>query len=78
MDLSEKTKENVRMYQANDYEIDRETPSYLMMKKNTASILGHVLVFIFFGWWTLGLANLIYWYACKKEKKVMKEEDDNE
>ena len=24
------------------------------------TVVAHILIFVFFGWWTLGLANLIY------------------
>ena len=34
--------------------------STMMDKKGWGSGLGHLLVFIFFGWWTLGFANLIF------------------
>ena len=64
--------DTIKLYQANDYEIKEETETYVLMEKRTSTLLGHILVFIFFGWWTLGIANLIYWALAKKHKKVMK------
>ena len=70
--MKKETRAEVKMYQANDWEIKEETPEYVLMERNTATTIGHILVFIIFGWWTLGVANLIYWYISKKHKKVMK------
>ena len=62
--------EEIKMYQANDWEVAEETPTYFLLKKNTATVIGHIILIIFF-WWTFGLANLIYWLASKKQKRVM-------
>ncbi len=63
--------QQVKMYQSNDWEVVEETPDYFLLKKNTATAVGHILLLIFF-WWTLGLANLAYWALSQKTKKVVK------
>lgn len=70
--MREDIKEQIKIYQANDYEIKEETPMYIIMEKRTSSIIGHILVFLLFGCITCGLANLIYYYIAKKEKKIIK------
>ena len=62
---------DVKMYQANDWSLSEETPEYFLLKKNTGTATGHLLIFFFF-WWTLGLANLLYWALSNKTKKVVK------
>jgi hypothetical protein len=62
----------VKMYQANDWELSEETPEYFLLKKNTATVVGHILVFIFTWWFTLGIGNLIYWAISNKTKKIIK------
>lgn len=69
---SKEVVDEVKMYQANDYDIQEDTPTHVVMKKGTASLLGHIVVFIFFGWWTIGIANVVYHLASVKKKKVMK------
>jgi len=66
----DKALEQVKMYQANDWEVVEETPEYFMLKKNTATAVGHILLIIFF-WWTFGIANLLYWALSNKTKKVV-------
>lgn len=66
----DKALEQVKMYQANDWEVIEETPEYFMLKKNTATAVGHILLVIFF-WWTFGIANLLYWALSNKTKKVV-------
>lgn len=61
----------VKMYQANDWEVVEETPEYFLLKKNTGTAVGHILLVVFF-WWTFGLANLLYWALSNKKKKVVK------
>ena len=63
--------EQVKMYQSNDWELKEETPEYFLLSKNTGTVAGH-LVILFFFWWTLGLANLLYWAVNNKKKKVVK------
>jgi len=62
----------VKLYMANDWNLKTETPEYFLLTKNGASLMGHVLIFIFFGWWTLGITNLAYWIIQRKTKKVIK------
>lgn len=64
--------QQVKMYQANDWDLAEETPEYFLLKRNTASLGGHVLVFILTFWWTLGIGNLVYWLLSNKKKKVIK------
>lgn len=64
--------QQVKMYQANDWDLAEETPEYFLLKRNTASLGGHVLVFILTFWWTLGIGNLVYWLLSNKKKKVVK------
>lgn len=63
--------QQVKMYQSNDWELVEETPEYFLLKKNTGTVAGHILLLIFF-WWTFGLANLAYWALSNKKKKVVK------
>lgn len=64
--------QQVKMYQANDWDLVEETPEYFLLRRNTASLGGHVLVFILTFWWTLGIGNLVYWLLSNKKKKVIK------
>lgn len=67
-----KALQDVKMYMANDWEIKEETPEYFLLKRNEATTTGHILIFLFFGWWTIGIANIIYHFAKKKTKKILK------
>ena len=62
----------VKMYQSNDWELKEETPEYFVLTKNTATTATHIVIFLFTWWFTLGLANLIYWAASNKTKKIIK------
>jgi len=64
--------QQVKMYQANDWDLAEETPEYFLLRRNTASLGGHVLVFILTFWWTFGIGNLVYWLLSNKKKKVIK------
>ena len=64
--------QQVKLYQANDWDLVEETPEYFLLKRNTASLGGHVLVFILTFWWTFGIGNLVYWLLSNKKKKVIK------
>jgi hypothetical protein len=68
----EEAKRDLKMWMAADWDLKEETPQYFIIKKNTQTIGGHFLVFLFFGWWTLGIANLVYYFISNKTKKVMK------
>lgn len=65
------SKQDLKLYLASGWNLAEETPEYYVIKKNTATPIGHILIVIFF-WWTLGLANLLYWAVCNKTQKVMK------
>ena len=65
-------RDEVKLYQANDYEVKEETTAYILMEKKNDSLGGHVVVAILTFWWTLGLGNLAYWLLAKKTKKIMK------
>jgi len=62
----------VKMYQSNDWQLKEETPEYFVLKKNTATGVGHILVFIFTWWFSFGIGNLLYWAANNKTKKIIK------
>ena len=62
----------VKMYQSNGWDIREETPEYFLLKRNTASFGGHLLVFLFTFWLTVGLGNIIYWAAKRESKKIIK------
>lgn len=68
---TKETLQEIKLLQANDYEIKDETAEYVLMEKKTSSFLGHLLLFVFF-WWTLGVVNLLYWLLSKKTKKILK------
>jgi hypothetical protein len=64
--------DQVKMYQSNDWELREETPEYFVLRKNTGTLGGHILVFILTWWFTFGIGNLIYWLANNKTKKIVK------
>ena len=61
----------IKMYQSNGWDIKEETPEFFLLKRNTASVSGH-LVILFFFWWTCGIANFLYWLAKNETKKIVK------
>ena len=63
---------DVKMYIANDWNLKEETPEYFLLTRNNASTTGHILIFIFTVFWTLGIGNLIYYFAKKEKKKILK------
>ena len=67
----DKALHEVKMYQSNDWDLVEETPEFFLLKRNTAAIGGHVLVFLLTFWFTLGIGNLIYWLASYKKKKII-------
>jgi len=69
---SKEVQDKISTYQASDFDIKDETPAYILMEKKTSTLLGHILIFVFFGWWTFGIANLIYWAVAKKKRKIIK------
>ena len=70
--LSKEVQQEIKMYQANDYEIGEETTAYIeMTKKNPQSVGMHILLLFF----TAGIGNVvyaIYKIMTPKKKKVMK------
>ena len=67
----QKALDQVKMYQANDWELYSETPEYFLLKKNTSTVGWHLVIFLF-TWWTLGLCNLAYYLLSNKSKKIIK------
>ena len=67
-----KALEEIKMYQANDWEISDETSTYFLITRNKATGIGHILVALFFGWWLLFIPNVVYYYVSKETKKIMK------
>lgn len=61
----------LRMYQSNGWDLKEETPEYFLITRNTQSVGLHIVIFLFF-WWTLGLANFLYWLACRQSKRLVK------
>lgn len=33
----------------------------VLVKRKTGTALDHLIIFLLVGWWTLALANLVYW-----------------
>lgn len=64
--------QELKIYQSNGWDVKDETPEYILLKRNTNTITGHILIGIFFGWWTLGFANFLYWLSGRKKKKIIK------
>jgi len=38
----------------------RGEASARLHESDYGTVVAHILIFVFFGWWTLGLANLLY------------------
>jgi len=68
----EEAYKDVKMYLANDWDLKEETPQAFILKRNEASGLGHLVVFCIIGWWTFGIANLLYHIFKNKTKKILK------
>lgn len=68
----EEAKRDMKMYLANDWQLKEETPEYFLLKRNEGSTTGHILIFLFFGWWSFGVANFLYYLAKRKTKKIVK------
>ncbi len=63
---------DVKMYIANDWELKEETPEFFLLTRNNGSTTGHILIAFFTLWWTLGIGNLIYYFAKNEKKKILK------
>ena len=68
----EEAKRDMKMYLANDWQLKEETPEYFLLKRNEGSTTGHILIFLFLGWWSFGIANFLYYLAKRKTKKIVK------
>ena len=50
-----------------------------LIKRKTGSLGGHAIIFLLAGWWTLGIANLVYLaykYFADADKKIIRHPDD--
>jgi len=70
MKWNKEVKEEVKMWQGNEFDIKEDTPTHVLMEKN-AGLIGHVVVFLL-TFWTFGIGNLIWYVIGKKQHKVMK------
>jgi len=68
---SKELKEEIKMYMANDWEVNEETPSYVLLKRNKENKVVHIILAILF-WWLLFIPNILYHFLCKEKKKIMK------
>ncbi len=62
---------DVKMYLANDWQLQEETPEYFLLTRNAASTGVHILLALFF-WWSFFIPNIIYHYTKKQKKKILK------
>ena len=67
----EEANKDMKMYLANDWQLKEETPEYFLLTRNTASTGIHILLAIFF-WFIAFIPNIIYHYAKKEKKKILK------
>ena len=63
---------DMKMYMANDWDLAEETPEYFLLKRNKQTVFGHIVIGVFTIWWTLGLANILYWFVKNEKKKILK------
>ena len=66
--IEDKQTEGYKLASSTDYQA-------AMYKNNYGSFVGHIIVFVLFGWWTLFVANLLYMLICffaKKEELIIK------
>ena len=70
--MKKEIQNEIKMYQARDWEIKEDLPTHVVLEKNTATLAGHLIVFFLTAWFTLGIGNLVYWLMSKKTKKVIK------
>lgn len=63
---------DIKPFLANDWNIEEETKDYFTISKNNATFNGHILVFVFFGWWLLFIPNIIYHINSVKKLRIFK------
>lgn len=68
--LMDEFKSEIRMYQSSGWELKSNDPEGAKLTKNEASTTGHVLIFIFLGWYTFLIPNIIYHIVKKKTKTI--------
>lgn len=62
----------VKMYISNGWDLAEETPEYFVLKRNTSTTSGQILIFLFLGWWSFLIPNVVYYLLGKKTKKIVK------
>jgi len=67
----EEALKDVKLYLANDWNLKEETPEYFLLTRNEASTAVHILLALFF-WWLAFVPNIVYHFAKKKTKKILK------
>ena len=70
-DREEALKE-VKIYLISGWDLRKETPTHFLLKRNTASIGGHILVFLISVWWLPLIGNIIYYFSQNQTKKIYK------
>ena len=68
---SAKANEDVKLYIAAGWKIKEETENSYILVRNKATFIGHLLILVIFGWWTLLLPNLVYHFLSKEEKEIL-------
>lgn len=63
---------DMKMYLANDWDLEEETPEFFLLKRNQATMGGHFVVFLLTVWWTLGIGNVAYYFMKRQKKKILK------
>ncbi|WP_089650085.1 hypothetical protein [Halobacterium hubeiense] len=49
----------------------------LLVKRKTGTLTAHLLIFLLFGWWTIGVANVVYLaykYFLDADEKVVRDD----
>jgi len=54
------------------WKIKEETPGYFIFTTNRVSIIEHLIIAIFIGWWTLFIPNHLYHFVMKKNRLLKK------
>ncbi|DAC85279.1 hypothetical protein QIT48_gp01 [Haloterrigena jeotgali icosahedral virus 1] len=76
--MAEGLQRKIEDAQIEGWEIQEErNDSAVMIRRKKGTLTAHILIFLLLGWWTIGLANLLYLcykYFVDKEKKVVRAE----